>query len=1636
MRKKLCFTVALLWIMGVSFAQTIKTVGATGTDYATLKTAFDAINAGTLTGAVELQIKDNITETDSARLVASGTGAASYTSVTIYPTVAGKSITGNLAKPMIILDGADNVTIDGRVNKTGTAVDLVIDNTNINGIGINLINGATNNTIQYATLKAASTTTTSSIIYIGASTVAGGNSNNTISNNYFTGSTTRPLSAIASKGTAAPNDNLSNTIDNNRFYNLMYLPAGGSIDYKTINIDSNCSAWTISNNRFYETDTLKSTSTPKAYFIYINTKNTGTSFVVSGNNIGGKDANGSGKLSIAINNSVWQNGLTCIYINSDTLNPSSIQGNIIKNIYYETAMGDMSGIYIDGKTSADVGTIIGNIIGSTTENGSVIFKLNTVAGYYTGYLTAIFDMSTKGVVRINNNTIAGLVVDAFDDKIGPGLSCIQVSGLFGSGTTGTVYIDNNLIGSELAKSLEVVKKSTTAGTFALGITVFVRTGTSYITNNTVQQISHPGSHTIGIFIAENSISWIRNNTVRNLYTAYNSGSVNNATGITHSYGNGAVSGNKVYGLKHTGPACEIWGISCGGIGNNVISDTNGVYNNFIADIHIRDTISVNAKIIGLNTQVPARNNIISINDTSSARIYGIYGASPTDIWNNTVYISGVQTFGKMYTYALYIKPATFLLQPDFDIRNNLLVNTRTRAANAVLPADASKHFAIGIEDYYKYKKFVIDYNEYYATGTGGFLGLYLPYAGGQDSVYSDLNTWRTYTKQDCHSYNENPGLANPQVGKSPTDFLPANDSLSGYPFIRTLTGTPEVKLLKDYFGNTRGRMPLAPMSTGAIEYATYPRKGFIAPYLNSVTANNKVITINGERMGEIDSLMIANAAGPGYTKIKKLTRINDTSASFILPDSIKWTKMLLDMTLVICGGKTQYNERFLGDTIPLNLVPQPTISLTGTIANFSYCEGLVSISKNIKVSGNLLTNDVTITAPVGFEIKKSTDASYSSSIVLPQTAGILDTTIIDVRVTATATGALSDSLSFVSSGTPTVKTKLIGTPTTKITPSVIIISSDADTSICEGGKITFSATPTNGGTPTYQWQVNGVAVKDSTGATFTTTTLVNGDKVKVVMPSTETCVTSATATSNEIPVTVISATGNAPTVTSDDADNTICIGTKVTFTATSPLTSPSFQWQLNGVDISTATGTTYATTTLNTGDKVRVYTTGGAGCPVYSSDITTTVNAIPTVTATPATIVVNLGDSTVLTASGATTYTWTPNTGVISTSGATIVVKPLDTTTYSVSGSSNNCGSEAVSVQVMVDKSPKNLKYISPVLLTNGIASPLIIPTVSGAATIKYSISGVLPAGLKFDTTTGIISGTPTVAQPTPVTYTVTATNAYGSISTTLDISVADVPPVINYTQPTERVYPGTTIKILTPTLQGSPAKKFSISPGLPAGLVFDTTTGIISGTLTGNVSGTVTYTITASNDAGSSSATVTIDYSIIPTINNFKDTTVKYGIPDNTITPPTSNSPGTFTYVSSNPSVVTIIGNQIIIKGVGTAVITATQAATGNYTAASISKTITVIETDELFIEPSIIFSPNGDGVNDKFVIKNLDKYPDNKLTVFDRTGKILYEKEMYNNEWNGQVSNGSSLTKDTYFYILTIKRRVVKKGTISVVK
>lgn len=84
------------------------------------------------------------------------------------------------------------------------------------------------------------------------------------------------------------------------------------------------------------------------------------------------------------------------------------------------------------------------------------------------------------------------------------------------------------------------------------------------------------------------------------------------------------------------------------------------------------------------------------------------------------------------------------------------------------------------------------------------------------------------------------------------------------------------------------------------------------------------------------------------------------------------------------------------------------------------------------------------------------------------------------------------------------------------------------------------------------------------------------------------------------------------------------------------------------------------------------------------------------------------------------------------------------------------------------------------------------------------------------------------------------------------------------------------------------------------------------------------------------------------------------------------------------------------------------------------------------------VAISPNGDGLNDVFVINGLEDHPENKLIIFNRWGDIVYQKENYKNDWDGSSNaelqiGGKDLPDGAYFYHLRIKdQNSVIKGSV----
>ncbi len=89
------------------------------------------------------------------------------------------------------------------------------------------------------------------------------------------------------------------------------------------------------------------------------------------------------------------------------------------------------------------------------------------------------------------------------------------------------------------------------------------------------------------------------------------------------------------------------------------------------------------------------------------------------------------------------------------------------------------------------------------------------------------------------------------------------------------------------------------------------------------------------------------------------------------------------------------------------------------------------------------------------------------------------------------------------------------------------------------------------------------------------------------------------------------------------------------------------------------------------------------------------------------------------------------------------------------------------------------------------------------------------------------------------------------------------------------------------------------------------------------------------------------------------------------------------------------------------------------------------IILTEPMVLELPTAFSPNNDLSNDLYVIHGMEAYPDNIFMVFNRWGNKVFEKENYNNTWNGENSNGEILPDGVYFVILEINGGEIKENT-----
>ena len=405
-------------------------------------------------------------------------------------------------------------------------------------------------------------------------------------------------------------------------------------------------------------------------------------------------------------------------------------------------------------------------------------------------------------------------------------------------------------------------------------------------------------------------------------------------------------------------------------------------------------------------------------------------------------------------------------------------------------------------------------------------------------------------------------------------------------------------------------------------------------------------------------------------------------------------------------------------------------------------------------------------------------------------------------------------------------------------------------------------TVTGGNTPTYTYSVR--TVKNDPSKTIVTTNLTN---FAPKCTSTYTTMTSGPTTLpisctgssiafykvDSSSVSTLTVNKGAPRV----APATVSITGKsgVAITPTAGFTNADFSGAVtysiapalpSGLSLNTSTGVVSGTSAVAVPTQQFVVT-ATSGAETATANLSVNITASPAITPATQTLVAKVGTAITATTAltpanfaGAPTFSISPAlptglvlntaTGVI-TGTATVTSVATNYTITATQGTDSATAKVNITVNSQPAITPSTQSIAAKVGTVITPSAPLVAANFAG--TVSYSISPTLPAGLTFNTFTGVISGTPTNVISTTV-ETVTATDGVDTATAQITISSRLVPLI----SPSGYVLSGNVGTALTPSV-AMEAKyftgtvRYSITPALPAGLSLDATTGVISGTPT-----------------------------------------------------------------------------------------------------------------------------------------------------------------------------------------------------------
>ncbi len=510
---------------------------------------------------------------------------------------------------------------------------------------------------------------------------------------------------------------------------------------------------------------------------------------------------------------------------------------------------------------------------------------------------------------------------------------------------------------------------------------------------------------------------------------------------------------------------------------------------------------------------------------------------------------------------------------------------------------------------------------------------------------------------------------------------------------------PQANFQSDTVACTNRTIALLDVSTGSPDFWQWTITPSTFTFVNGTNTNSQNPQVSFTATGTYSIRFYAKKTGWGYSTLVKNNFINVGSNPPVVVANASATNICKGSSItLLASGANSYtwygNNVIIGNTASLVVTPSVNTRYVAYGSNGQCLDSAVVIVTVNSVVGMAL-NTTNITTCEGTPVTLL--ASGASTYVWSPSTGLNTSNGASVIATPSVTTRYLCTFAALNTCTDTLSVLVNVKPKPPLSVS-------GDLTICSGSTASLSATGATG----YSWYLGTTLLGTNPILSVTPTTLTTY-KLKGTLNG---CTDSINITVNVVAKPTIVVSGTL----------ILCNGSSTTLLASGTTT---YKWYNGSTLIGNNASITLNPTTTTTYKVVGLI--GLATCS-DSTNIIVTVNNLPTININPNTAKIALGQFTTLTASGASSYTWSPAAGLNTTTGASVVASPTITTVYTVTGKdAANCNNTKT-VTVTLAASGVNPAALHPkVVFQPNPAHNLVNITVPNNSKVKlYDITGKL----------------------------------------------------------------------------------------------------------------------------------------------------------------------------------------------------------------------------------------------------------------------------------------------------------------------